>query len=237
MKPSALLRLYPRAWRERYGDEFVALLHETGASPAQVMDIVRAAMVQRVLSLTGRRVESRVDGLRQGLATILLAVTSGTLIAVAANIAAFALQARYGHLPSFHSVITDGVPRIAYPPVILPTLFAFARLQFLVMLRAILSGGSFVRWLRVSRIEMALWALVMLVSSTASQLMMFATFGEPGFPWYSRSEILWDAWPQCLVGCLYLTMSTNAYWDSVLRSRERRMMRPGEFQGITRLGL
>jgi len=39
-----LLRLYPRAWRERYGQEFLALLGEGPLSPAEWLDVMRGAM-------------------------------------------------------------------------------------------------------------------------------------------------------------------------------------------------
>src|SRR5512134_2311550 len=38
-----LLALYPRAWRRRYGDEFLALLEETPASPRLVADCLWGA--------------------------------------------------------------------------------------------------------------------------------------------------------------------------------------------------
>jgi ABC-type arginine transport system permease subunit len=38
-----LVRLYPRAWRERYGEEFEALLKQQPATPPVVLDVVRAA--------------------------------------------------------------------------------------------------------------------------------------------------------------------------------------------------
>jgi hypothetical protein len=37
MRARTLLRLYPRAWRERYGDELIAM---TGAGPLSIMAIV-----------------------------------------------------------------------------------------------------------------------------------------------------------------------------------------------------
>lgn len=46
-----LLRLYPRAWRERYGDELVALLDESGITPVRVLDIVRAAAYERARAI------------------------------------------------------------------------------------------------------------------------------------------------------------------------------------------
>ena len=44
----ALLRLYPRAWRARYGDEFLALVAESGLSWRGAADIVAAAVAERV---------------------------------------------------------------------------------------------------------------------------------------------------------------------------------------------
>lgn len=43
----ALLRLYPRLWRQRYGDELSALLEEQPLRLRIVLDIVRGALVQR----------------------------------------------------------------------------------------------------------------------------------------------------------------------------------------------
>jgi hypothetical protein len=39
-----LLRLYPRGWRERYGDEFLALAGDRALSPTQVIDVVSGAI-------------------------------------------------------------------------------------------------------------------------------------------------------------------------------------------------
>jgi hypothetical protein len=54
-----LLRLYPRAWRRRYGVEFVALVTQRPLSPLEVADVVRGAVdARRVASrtMTSRRV-------------------------------------------------------------------------------------------------------------------------------------------------------------------------------------
>ncbi len=45
---SALLRLYPRAWRERYGDELLALLEDRPASPLDLVDLARGAFDARL---------------------------------------------------------------------------------------------------------------------------------------------------------------------------------------------
>lgn len=41
--PRHLLRLYPRVWRERYGDEFIALLEQEGTRPRVVIDVLAGA--------------------------------------------------------------------------------------------------------------------------------------------------------------------------------------------------
>ena len=44
MRIESLLRLYPRAWRDRYGEEFVAMLGPRSLNAQQVMDIVFGAV-------------------------------------------------------------------------------------------------------------------------------------------------------------------------------------------------
>lgn len=47
-----LVRLYPAAWRERYGDELAEMLeHESG--PDVVFDVVYAAAIERLLNPSG----------------------------------------------------------------------------------------------------------------------------------------------------------------------------------------
>ena len=41
---SRLVRLYPRAWRDRYEDEFIALLEERPPTPRDVLDTIRGAL-------------------------------------------------------------------------------------------------------------------------------------------------------------------------------------------------
>ena len=43
----ALLRLYPRSWRERYGDEFLALVDQSGLTWREAADVVLAAGLER----------------------------------------------------------------------------------------------------------------------------------------------------------------------------------------------
>jgi hypothetical protein len=46
-----LLRVYPRNWRERYGDEFLALVSESGLTRRAVVDILIVATIERVRRL------------------------------------------------------------------------------------------------------------------------------------------------------------------------------------------
>lgn len=47
MTAARLLRLYPRAWRTRYGDEFVAMFGEAPLRFSQTMDIISGAIDAR----------------------------------------------------------------------------------------------------------------------------------------------------------------------------------------------
>jgi hypothetical protein len=44
IKPATLLGLYPRSWRARYGDEFVALLEKEGTGPRVVINVMAGAL-------------------------------------------------------------------------------------------------------------------------------------------------------------------------------------------------
>jgi hypothetical protein len=57
MNPERLLRLYPRAWRERYGDEFLALLQNTPVGLRVLIDVAKAAALEwaRVVAPTVAR--------------------------------------------------------------------------------------------------------------------------------------------------------------------------------------
>lgn len=44
MKTDRLLRLYPRAWRDRYGEEFLEVVRHDSVTPQQTIDIVSGAI-------------------------------------------------------------------------------------------------------------------------------------------------------------------------------------------------
>jgi hypothetical protein len=105
---SVLVALHPRPWRQRYGEEFRALLEDTALTPAAVVDVLRncvrlqARSHPRALLGAGALLASaagEVTALRSGLtANILWAPTNlaralalvgtvGPWLAVAASIA------------------------------------------------------------------------------------------------------------------------------------------------------
>jgi hypothetical protein len=57
----ALLRLYPRAWRERYGDEFLVLIDDAGLTWRTALDVVASAAAERaraIAALASERVHT-----------------------------------------------------------------------------------------------------------------------------------------------------------------------------------
>lgn len=50
-----LLRLYPRAWRERYGDEVLALIEQSGGGLRCAANLMAGAVREWVRSIAGRR--------------------------------------------------------------------------------------------------------------------------------------------------------------------------------------
>lgn len=98
MKPRSLfLRLFPRAWRERYGDEFSALLEDTGISAGTVLDLVFAAVRVRLTGSVGPGARRRlVLGLPLGGDPML--ARSFLFLSLAAAVAAAVLFALHSFL-------------------------------------------------------------------------------------------------------------------------------------------
>ena len=84
MRPETLLRLYPRAWRERYGEEFLATIGPDTLGPQQVIDMVSGA-IDAWLSADVRRATTPVSVTRTG----------GGLMNVRAFVACDRRRARY----------------------------------------------------------------------------------------------------------------------------------------------
>ncbi len=93
----ALLRLYPRAWRARYGDELLGLIDDAGLSWRIVADVAAGAVVERVRALVAWRnppldpvVQARVLASGPGRESALDAIAFGALILTTVGVLAAA---------------------------------------------------------------------------------------------------------------------------------------------------
>lgn len=90
-----LIRLYPRAWRDRYGEEFAALLESNPGRPAQVANVVCAALRERIFPTQGGKMDRHPDSfgavVRHPSAVIPIAMSLTALALVLGHIAI------YGH--------------------------------------------------------------------------------------------------------------------------------------------
>lgn len=80
MSRRTLLRLYPRRWRDRYGDEFLALLEQQPVTPAVILDVLFGALDAHlwahrspVAETAGERMMQRLRALRATALTVFCA--------------------------------------------------------------------------------------------------------------------------------------------------------------------
>src|SRR5690242_12578342 len=59
-RPPAILRCYPRAWRERYGDELAELIARESRSPRLAFDLARGALDAHLHPQVGATGPSRI---------------------------------------------------------------------------------------------------------------------------------------------------------------------------------
>jgi hypothetical protein len=82
----ACLRLYPRPWRDRYGEELLALVDESGGGIADVADLAIGGLRQRMKPLPGGPpMTPRVNPWQAGLAAVvavLVAAPTAAFIAI-----------------------------------------------------------------------------------------------------------------------------------------------------------
>jgi protein TonB len=135
-----LLRLYPAAFRERYGDELAALMDDLGGGPRVFIDIVRAivrahvATIARRYSMTTSPVSPPLGGrfmlARVGSSRTRRVVTVGMSLAVHVGIIAAVLLGgfmRVEELPAPPTVLTVVVAKPPPPPPAAPALPRAAR--------------------------------------------------------------------------------------------------------------
>ena len=90
-----LLRLYPRAWRARYGDEFLALVEDQGLSWRGVADVVAAAGVERARSIAAavRTLDAPPSSTLEPVTTLREWIATRALILAFAGLAVLTLGA------------------------------------------------------------------------------------------------------------------------------------------------
>jgi hypothetical protein len=90
MPPSVrawLLRLYPRPWRERYADEFEAMLEQCLNSPLDVIDVMLGAFDAHLQLLNGENVNWRLMNMINKLRTTILIVFASYIGFIVAGMA------------------------------------------------------------------------------------------------------------------------------------------------------
>lgn len=93
MKTTTLLRLYPRAWRERYGDEMLALVEQSGGGWRCFRSLVVAAAREWVRAVTDVTwVGPVVAMLLVAMAELVAAASILLFLFVAFTVAALAVQ-------------------------------------------------------------------------------------------------------------------------------------------------
>ena len=183
MNPSWLLRLYPTTWRERYADEFEALLEQCQPTPLVVFDVVRGALDARLhLNAGTGRMPAMLDRLRS------------SEIAVFCAFVAFVV-AGIGFQKMTEDAAKAGIMR-TYPAI--GAAFDVVVAGAVIALLAVLAGGlplalaalgyarSHRRWdipllLVVPALALAAWVGYMILLNTVLlRGASHTSFGEPG---------------------------------------------------------
>jgi hypothetical protein len=88
-----MIRLYPRAWQHRYGDEFEALLESNPGSLAQIANVALFALHERIFPTQGGKMDRNPDSfgavVRHPSALIPIAMSLTALALVLGHIAIY----------------------------------------------------------------------------------------------------------------------------------------------------
>jgi len=215
MLVKTLLRLYPRAWRERYGSEFEAFLAQTKLTGSALFDIVRAAAIERgrtgVELLFGRTGSARY--VRMVLSRTLLPFLAAWIIAAAGWLLGNAVDGT-----SVAAALSQHNAWRFFLPV-----FAIGRHAAY----QVLTVGGQRRRLVIGRIEATAWISLALVSSIMLRL--------DTLKWHHSADydptlwaLDWNWWlspMQFLLISLYVLISTPGnrhVTELALRLRKRR---------------
>ena len=194
MTPRQLLRLYPRQWRRRYGDEFLAVVENTTIDGRVIRDVLRAAAGEWIFeTLTGR---------------IVLALIVTTIASAIAQWLRASIPTSAGI-----ELLADGT-RLVSPAWPVSFGVVAATLQLMFYLRSIVA--FFPRRLtRMTRPELVLWMVLFGIASAASQwgdlVLWDATGVTPDSPfeiWRRHALQLSSA---LMMNCLFAAMFNPRY--------------------------
>jgi hypothetical protein len=175
----ALVRLYPRGWLERYGAEFAALLEEGPGGVGAVLDVMGAALGERIFPTQGDSMETRESRLEIWSARAPWAVFGAApvvLLAVSYSIAFFLLWSGWRmFLPA---------ERMPFVPVTGWAIAYFGIGRLLYFWAPMLVGFA-IAWMGSRARVKALWPvagmlLIAWVGSAAQVRVSRPTLNEPG---------------------------------------------------------
>ena len=154
-----LLRLYPRAWRNRYEDEFAALLEQCPLSLSDLLDIFVGAIDARLHPHVPRG-----EMLLGGPLLLVQRLRRTTFIGVCASIAFFVAGAAFEETTNTARFVelTGNLPR--YYPLFTVSSYAIA-IGLAVALLAVMVGGIPIAWAviryaaSVARKDLLFWAV------------------------------------------------------------------------------
>ena len=222
-----LLRLYPRAWRDRYGDEFAELLAARPPSLRDRLDIVRGALDARVHPQVGSPQPERTVAVRDRVLAM-GGVTAGLLFSVWAGVI-IAIQPRWGAMGS----VDETVLGVSYGAGMLGALLgvavllglafrhiddmrakgafgaAIAAVGYLMLMSesgtyamVLLVGGTLLMSVGLARAVGWLPALAMLVATAFMAAALFGFVGGDG------QELLW-LWMLVVYGPAWMLLGIN----------------------------
>jgi hypothetical protein len=108
MNRQTLLRLYPRRWRERYGDEFLALLEQHPVTAAVALDVALGALdahLRAHVSPVGETVGARALQCLQALRTTALTIFCAYIAFAVAGLAFYGMVDDSAFLPAMEAHI------------------------------------------------------------------------------------------------------------------------------------
>jgi hypothetical protein len=104
----ALVRLYPRAWRERYGDELLGLLADRGADWRDAADLARGCAREWARSAAAPAPGSLLAAIVPGARSLAALIVGTAVLTWLATALGDALHAEVGAVPSIWVPITYG---------------------------------------------------------------------------------------------------------------------------------